>query len=83
MTAGLFTRRFYAVAASRGSIAQAFTAGVDAIRLHQVGQLRPYTDPVFWGAFTVFAGPTLGFPAGHAMRRPAGDDLFWGGDVET
>jgi hypothetical protein len=61
--AELFTQRFYQAVAAGSSTAEGFSAAVEAVRGHRIGDLTPYEHPVYWGSFTLFAGTGSWWPA--------------------
>jgi len=54
--ARLFTQAFYEGIGAERSIADAFAAGIRAIR-EQGGDPKPFEHPIYWAGFTLFAGP--------------------------
>jgi hypothetical protein len=54
--AQLFTRAFYEGINTESSIADAFAAGISAIR-EDGGEQKPFEHPIYWAGFTLFAGP--------------------------
>jgi hypothetical protein len=55
----LFLNAFYPALGRRVSIADAFAAGIEAVRSHKVNGAAPYEHPAYWAGITLFTGTSI------------------------